>query len=284
MSEPQTAVINAMSVDIEEYFQVGAFEHTIDPANWDRIASRVEHNTDACIALFGQAGVKATFFTLGWVAERHPALIRRIVEAGHEVASHGYAHGRVHDMDAAGFRDDLRRTRKILEDASGTAIRGYRAPSFSIGARNAWALQVLADEGYDYSSSVAPIRHDHYGWPGSPRFAHRPVAGSPMIEVPITTVEVGGKVMAAGGGGFFRLLPYAFSSWAIRKVNGAERQPAVFYFHPWEVDPGQPRVAGAPLKSRIRHYTNLSVMADKMRRVLTDFRWDRMDRVYLGAA
>ena len=284
MSDAAGAIVNAMSVDIEEYFQVGAFEHTIDAGDWDRIASRVEHNTQACIDLFAEAGVSATFFTLGWVAERHPALIRRIVDAGHELASHGYSHGRVHDMDAEGFRADLRRTRAILEDSGGKPIRGYRAPSFSIGARNAWALQVLADEGYDYSSSVAPIAHDHYGWPGAPRFPHRPVAGSSMIEVPVSTVEVGGKVMAAGGGGFFRLLPYALSRWAIRRVNRDERQSAVFYFHPWEVDPEQPRVAGAPLRSRLRHYTNLSRMAGKMRRVLADFRWDRMDRVYLGAS
>lgn len=284
MSGTKLAITNAMSVDIEEYFQVGAFEDTIDRADWNGLASRVEYNTQACLDLFADAGVKATFFTLGWVAERHGTLVRRIVDAGHELASHGYSHGRVHDMDADGFRDDLRRTRAILEDAGGVAIRGYRAPSFSIGARNAWALNVLADEGYAYSSSVAPIAHDHYGWPGAPRFAHRPVAGSPMIEVPVTTVKIGGRVMAAGGGGFFRLLPYAFSKWAIGEVNGRERQPAVFYFHPWEVDPAQPRVANAPIKSRLRHYTNLSRMAGRMRRVLRDFRWGRMDTVYLGAA
>ena len=277
------AVVNAMSVDIEEYFQVGAFEHTIDRSDWEALGSRVEHNTQACLDLFAEAGISATFFTLGWVAERHKPLIRRIVDAGHELASHGYSHGRVHDMDPDGFRDDLRRTRAILEDCGGVAIRGYRAPSFSIGARNVWALDVLADEGYAYSSSVAPIAHDHYGWPGAPRFAHKPVSGSPMIEVPVTTVEVGNRVMAAGGGGFFRLLPYAFSRWAIRRVNSDEHQPAVFYFHPWEIDPDQPRVPNAPIKSRLRHYTNLSRMAGKMRRLLGDFRWDRMDNVYLAS-
>lgn len=281
---PAGPITNAMSIDIEEYFQVGAFEHTIDPATWDSIASRVEYNTQACIDLFAEAGIKATFFTLGWIAERHPALVQRIVGAGHELASHGYAHGRVHDMTPENFRADLRKTRAILEDTGGVKVRGYRAPSFSIGKGNAWALEVLADEGYDYSSSVAPIVHDHYGWPEAPRFAHKPVAGSEMIEVPVTTVKVAGRVMAAGGGGFFRLFPYAFSRWAIRQVNGEERQPAVFYFHPWEVDATQPRVPGAPLKSRLRHYTNLSRMADKMRHVLKDFRWGRMDSVYLGAA
>lgn len=275
-------IVNAMSVDIEEYFQVGAFERTIDRREWDNYASRVEANTQAVLDLYAAAQTKATFFTLGWVAERHPALIRRIVAEGHELASHGYAHDRVHDLTADGFRDDLRKTKAILEDAGGVEVVGYRAPSFSIGKRNAWALQVLADEGYAYSSSVAPFGTDHYGWPGFPRFAHRPVAGSSMIEVPVTTARFGGRTLAAGGGGFFRMLPYGFSRWAISQVNHRDRQPAVFYFHPWEVDPQQPRVANAPIKSRLRHYTNLDVMADKLRRVLTDFRWDRMDRVYLA--
>lgn len=285
MVDTRTApVVNAMSVDIEEYFQVGAFERTIDRRDWESHASRVETNTSKVIDLFAEAGVSATFFTLGWVAERHPALIRRIVEAGHELASHGYAHDRVHDLGAQRFREDLRRSKAILEDTGGVSVRGYRAPSFSIGQRNPWAIEVLAEEGYSYSSSIAPIAHDHYGWPGAPRFAHQPVSGSQMIEVPVTTVKVGSRIMAAGGGGFFRLFPYAFSRWAIGQVNGVERQPAVFYFHPWEVDPDQPRVPGAPLKSRLRHYTNLGVMADKLRRVLKDFHWDRMDRVYLGRA
>jgi polysaccharide deacetylase family protein (PEP-CTERM system associated) len=200
-------VVNAMSVDIEEYFQVGAFEHTINRAEWAGIASRVVGNTSRVIDLYAEAGVSATFFTLGWVAERHPQLIRRIVAAGHELASHGYAHDRVHDLDEQRFRADLRRTKALLEDAGGVAIRGYRAPSFSIGERNAWALRVLADEGYAYSSSVAPYGTDHYGWPGFPRFAHKPVAGSDMIEIPVTTARVGGRVVAAGGGGFFRSCP-----------------------------------------------------------------------------
>lgn len=280
---PRTGILNAMSVDVEEYFQVGAFERTIARNAWEGIGSRVEYNTGRVLDLFAAAGIKATFFTLGWVAERQPQLIRRIVDAGHEIASHGYAHDRVHSLTAEQFRADLRRTKGLIEDACGVAVRGYRAPSFSIGARNAWALEVLAEEGYAYSSSVAPIAHDHYGWPDAPRFAHRPVADNPMIEVPVTTVRIGGRNMACGGGGFFRLLPYGFSRWAIEQVNRVERQPAVFYFHPWEIDPDQPRVAGAPLKSRVRHYTNLGVMADKLARALRDFRWGRMDEVYLGA-
>ncbi len=274
-------IVNAMSVDIEEYFQVGAFENTIARADWGNIGSRVEHNTGRVLDLYAQAGIKATFFTLGWVAERHPRLIRRIVAEGHELASHGYAHDRVTSFTPDQFRADLRRARGLLEDAGGVAIRGYRAPSFSIGKANAWALQVLGDEGYAYSSSVAPIAHDHYGWPDAPRFAHKPVAGSDLIEVPITTARVGGRLMSFGGG-FFRLFPYAFAHWAMGQVNRRERQASVFYFHPWEIDPDQPRVEGAPIKSRIRHYTNLEAMAGKLARLMRDFRWDRMDRVFLG--
>ena len=277
-----TGIVNAMSVDIEEYFQVGAFERTIARGDWDMIASRVVSNTSRVIDLYAESGTKATFFILGWVAERHPDLIRRIVDGGHEVASHGYGHDRVTTFTPEQFKSDLQHTKALLEAASGVAVRGYRAPSFSICKDNAWALQVLADEGYAYSSSVAPFGTDHYGWPGFPRFAHRPVAGSDMIEVPVTTARIAGRLIAAGGGGFFRLLPYGIAQWAIRQVN-ADQQPAVFYFHPWEVDPDQPRVVGAPLKSKVRHYTNLDIMQDKLRRVLTDFRWDRLDRVYLGA-
>ncbi len=273
---PDTAPINAMSVDIEDWFQVGAFENTIAPADWDSLECRVESNTDAVLALYAEAGVSATFFTLGWVAERYPALMRRIVDAGHELASHGYGHDRVFTMDRARFAADLERTRKLLEDASGTRVIGYRAPSFSIDKRTPWAHEVLAEQGYRYSSSVAPIAHDHYGWPESPRFAWNPVKGSDLVEFPVTTALVGGRRMAAGGGGFFRLLPYALSKWAISQVN-SQGQSALFYFHPWEIDPDQPRVANAPLKSKIRHYTNLSGMAGKLRQVMTDFEWGRMD-------
>jgi polysaccharide deacetylase family protein (PEP-CTERM system associated) len=270
-------MLNALSVDVEDWFQVGAFERTIARADWAGLTHRVERNTDAVLALFEDAGVKATFFTLGWVAERYPALMRRIVEAGHEIASHGYDHARVFTFDGAGFRADLRKARAILEDASGQAVIGYRAPSFSIDRRTPWAHEVLAEEGYVYSSSVAPIRHDHYGWPESPRFAWKPVAGSPLVELPVTTAKLAGRTLAAGGGGFFRLLPYGFSRWAIRQVNGREERPAIIYFHPWEIDPDQPRVPGAPLRSRVRHYSNLSVMADKLRRLTRDFQWTRVD-------
>lgn len=277
-------IINGLSVDVEEWFQVGAFEKVIDRSGWDALASRVEGNCDAILDLFVGAGVKATFFTLGWVAERHPAMMRRIAEAGHEIASHGWDHARVFTLDARTFAADLERARHAIEQASGQAVRGYRAPSFSIDARTPWAFDVLAEQGYAYSSSVAPIVHDHYGWREAPRFAFRPLAGAELVEVPVTTVEIAGRRMAAGGGGFFRVLPYAFSRWALRQVNRRERRPGVFYFHPWEIDPDQPRVAGASLRSNIRHYTNLSVMADKLRALLGDFAWGRMDALVAGEA
>ncbi len=271
-------MINALSVDIEDWFHVGAFETVIDRADWDALESRVARNTDAVIALFGETDVKATFFTLGWVAQRDPALIRRIVEAGHEIASHGWDHKRVFSLTPAEFAEDLQRTRAALEDAAGCAVTGYRAPSFSIDHRTPWAHAVLAEQGYAYSSSIAPVNHDHYGWPQAPRFAFRPLSGSDLVELPVTTARFARRTLAAGGGGFFRLLPYQFSRWAVRQVN-RDHHPAIIYFHPWEIDPGQPRVANAPLKSKLRHYTKLDAMASKLRRLIGDFAWDRVDAV-----
>ena len=271
------AVTNGLSVDIEEWFQVGAFERTIARGDWDSLESRVEHNTGLVLDLFAQAGVTGTFFTLGWVAARHPALIRRIVAAGHEIASHGWDHTRVFTMDAAAFRDDLRRARIALEDAGGVAVTGYRAPSFSIDARTPWAHRVLAEEGYAYSSSVAPIAHDHYGWRDSPRYAWRPLADAPLIELPVTVAEIAGRRLATGGG-FFRLLPAALTDFAVRQVNGAG-QPAIFYFNPWEVDPGQPRVRHAPLRSKLRHYSRLGAMAGKLAALVRRHRWGRIDAI-----
>ena len=269
-------VINGLSIDVEDWFQVGAFENTISRESWDSLESRVEANCDRALALFDAGGVKATFFTLGWVAQRNPGVMKRIVEQGHELASHGWDHTRVFTLDQRGFAEDLRRARGTLEDISGHAVTGYRAPSFSIDARNPWAHEVLAREGYAYSSSVAPIVHDHYGWREAPRFAFRPVAGSLLIEIPVTTAVFAGRRIAAGGGGFFRVLPYALTRWAIRQVN-REGRPAAFYFHPWEIDPAQPRVANAPLRSRLRHYTNLAGMESKLRRLTGEFAWGRMD-------
>ncbi len=268
---------NALSVDVEDWFQVGAFENVIDRANWDKLDCRVERNSDAVLELFEAAHVKGTFFTLGWVAERYPQLIRRIVDAGHEIASHGYAHDRVFTFTPVQFAADIERSRKTIEDTSGALVSGYRAPSFSIDKRTPWAHEILAEQGYAYSSSVAPVRHDHYGWAEAPRFAFKPVAGSDFLEIPVTTAEFAGKRLAAGGGGFFRILPYIFSSWAIRQVNRQEHRPAIIYFHPWEIDPDQPRVANAPIRSKLRHYTRLDAMAGKLRRLATEFQWDRLD-------
>lgn len=271
--------INGLSVDVEDWFQVGAFEKVIARESWGALADRVERNCDRILQMFADAGARGTFFTLGWVAERHGPLMRRIAEEGHEVASHGWDHQRVFRLGAEAFARDLEVSRKAIEDAAGVAVTGYRAPSFSIDGRTPWAFDVLSEQGYTYSSSVAPVAHDHYGWREAPRFAFRPLADADLLEIPVTTALVAGRRVAAGGGGFFRVLPYGFSRWAIRQVNLREGRPAVFYFHPWEIDPEQPRVAGAPLRSRFRHYTNLDIMADKLRQLLGDFSWGRMDEV-----
>ena len=272
-----TAMRNGMSVDVEDWFQVGAFENTIPKSDWDGLARRVESNTDAVLDLFAESGTKATFFTLGWVAHRHPALIRRIADAGHEVASHGWDHQRVFTMDADAFRADVARAQMALEDASGQRITGYRAPSFSIDQRTPWAHAVLADAGYAYSSSVAPLAHDHYGWRDAPRYAFRPIDGQAMMEIPVTVAQIGARRIATGGG-FFRLLPALLTDFAVRQVN-TEIRPAMFYFHPWEIDPGQPRVRHAPWKSRLRHYSRLGAMAGKLRGLLDRHEWGRVDEV-----
>lgn len=271
-------VCNAMSVDVEDWFQVGAFETVIDKADWPTLEARVERNTDAVLALFAETGVKATFFTLGWVAQRNPALIRRIVAAGHEIASHGWDHQRVFTLTADQFRTDLSDARKAIEDAGGFAVTGYRAPSFSIDQRTPWAHAVLAEAGYRYSSSVAPIAHDHYGWLDAPRTAYRPLADAALIELPITIARFAGREMTTGGG-FFRLFPGVIIHRAVRTANADGQRPAVFYFHPWEIDPGQPRVAQAPLKSRLRHYSRLGAMAGKLRTLIGAHQWGRVDGV-----
>lgn len=273
--------VNALSVDIEDWFQVGAFEHVIAREQWDSLEDRVEANTDRVLALFAQAHVHATFFTLGWVAERHGALLRRVVEAGHEVASHGWDHQRVFTMGPEQFRADLARARGVIEDATGVRVLGYRAPSFSIDRRTPWAHPVLAEEGYAYSSSVAPLHHDHYGWPGAPRGPWHPVEDSDFVELPVTLARFLGRDVTTGGG-FFRLLPASVTDRAIDAANDAERS-AVFYFHPWEIDPGQPRVKDAPLKSKLRHYSRLGAMRGKLAGLLTRHPWDRVDHV-LGMA
>lgn len=275
-------MLNALSVDVEDWYMVGAFERTIDRADWPTKEVRVERNTDAVLQLFDDAGVKATFFTLGCVAAAHPALMRRIVDAGHEVASHGWDHIRVFTMSPGQFQADIAKARAAIEDATGQVVKGYRAPSFSIDTRTPWAHGLLAEAGYVYSSSIAPVKHDHYGWPEAPRFAWHPLPDSELIELPVSTVQVGGRNFAAGGGGFFRLLPYDLSAWAIRRLNAQEKRPAIFYFHPWDMDPGQPFVRQAPLKSKLRHYPNLSRMAPKLRRLAREFQWGRTDAVVEG--
>jgi polysaccharide deacetylase family protein (PEP-CTERM system associated) len=282
--ENRHRILNGLSVDVEAWFQVGAFEEVIERGHWNSLPDRVERNVEQVLELFAEAEVKATFFTLGWVAHRHPKLIARIAGQGHEIASHGWDHARVHTMNRKSFAEDIRKARNALEDAGGVGVSGYRAPSFSIDQRTPWAFMELAEQGYSYSSSVAPIAHDHYGWPDAPRFAFKPIPWSDIIEIPVTTAEIAGRRMAAGGGGFFRVLPYAFSRWAIRRVNRQEGRAAVFYFHPWEIDPGQPRAQGAPLKSRLRHYTNLHKMSGKLRQLVHEFAWGRMDTLALREA
>ncbi len=274
---PQRTIVNGLSVDVEDWFQVGAFENVIARDTWDNLPLRVADNVLRVLDMFDAADVKATFFTLGWVARRNGALIRRIADAGHEIASHGWDHARVFTLDRKSFGEDLAKARKELEDASGARVTGYRAPSFSIDHRTPWAYEELAQQGYAYSSSVAPIAHDHYGWREAPRFAFQPLPWHSLVEIPVTTAILGGRRVAAGGGGFFRVLPYAFSRWAIRQVNRVEQRPAVFYFHPWEIDPEQPRVPDAPMRSKLRHYTNLDKMAGKLTELVHEFAWGRMD-------
>lgn len=275
-----TGVTNVMSVDVEDYFQVGAFEKTIARDAWETWPCRVEANIERILALFARHQIQATFFTLGWMAERYPGMVRSIVAAGHELASHGYGHQRVSDLTREEFQADVVRAKKLLEDLTGVAVIGYRAPSFSIGSNNLWALDVLAETGHRYSSSIYPIAHDHYGMPEAPRFPYRPQSCPTLLELPPTTVPLAGRNLPAAGGGYFRLLPYAASRWLIRRITEGEGQAAMFYFHPWEVDPGQPRIPGAPLKSRFRHYVNLNVMEAKLDRLCQDFAWDRADRVH----
>lgn len=274
---------NAMTVDVEDYYQVSAFEPHVRRDEWNLYESRVERNTERVLELFDAHQIRATFFMLGIVAERHPGLVRRIVDADHELASHGYAHVRVTQQLPHEFRADVVRTKELLEDIAGCAVRGYRAASYSIGATNLWALEVLRETGHDYSSSIYPIRHDLYGMPGAPRFAFRHNDNG-LLEIPVTTVRVLNQTLPCGGGGYFRLLPYRASRWAMRRVNRHDRQACVFYFHPWEIDPEQPRPSDLRLKTRVRHYLNLSRMEARLTRLLSDFRWSRMDQVFLPTA
>jgi len=272
---------NAMSVDVEDYFQVSAFAPHIHREDWDSLPCRVERNVDVILGLLDEANARATFFTLGWIAERYPQVVRRIVDNGHELASHGYGHQRASDLTPAEFRDDITHAKSLLEDLGGVVIRGYRAPSFSISQKNWWAVEELENAGYVYSSSIYPVRHDHYGMPDAPRFPHRPNGESGILELPPTTLPLFGRNLPAAGGGWFRLLPYAMSRWMLRRVNVQDLAPCMFYFHPWELDAGQPRQPGLSAKTRFRHYVNLHRMPGRLRQLLNDFEWDRVDRVFL---
>lgn len=281
MTTTSTAgVANALSVDVEDYYQVQALAGVYRRADWDACESRVERNTDAILQIFADAGAHATFFTLGWIAERHPGLVRRIVAQGHELASHGYSHARVDSQTPEAFRADVRKTRRILEDISGAPVHGYRAATFSVGPHTPWAWRVLEEEGHAYSSSIYPVVRDNYGVRDAPRGPYRPEGAERLTEIPISTLRLGGRNWPIGGGGYFRLLPYAASRAAIERLNRAEGAPAVFYIHPWEVDPAQPRPGGVPLKSRLRHYLNLDKTGPRLGRLARAFRWDRMDRVF----
>jgi polysaccharide deacetylase family protein (PEP-CTERM system associated) len=276
------AITNALTIDVEDWFQVSAMAPYIRREDWPTRECRVERNVDRLLQMLDAHGTQATFFTLGWVAERYPGLVRRIVAGGHELASHGYGHERASDLDRAALHADLDRAKKLLEDIGGVAVRGYRAPSFSIGHGNLWAFDTLAETGHDYSSSLYPIQHDHYGMPDAPRFAHRRDNG--LLEIPVTTVRMGARNLPSSGGGWFRLFPYPLTRWMIQRVNRDDRQAAIFYMHPWEIDPGQPRVPGIDAKTRFRHYVNIGRTEAKLVRLLGDFRWGRMDRIFLDRA
>ena len=272
-------ITNALTIDVEDYFQVSAFAPYIPRDHWDGKVCRVEGNVDRILQMLADHRTQATFFTLGWIAQRHPHLVRRIVDNGHELASHGYGHQRASDLDEAAFFADIDSSRKLLEDVAGQRVSGYRAPSFSIGAKNLWAFDCLLKAGYTYSSSIYPIRHDHYGMPEAPRFAHEVRDG--LWEIPVTTACFFDRNWPASGGGYFRLMPYAMSRWLLQRVNHLDKQPAIFYFHPWEIDVDQPRIPGIDAKTRFRHYLNLHRMEARIRRLLADFKWGRMDEIFL---
>ncbi len=272
---------NAMSIDVEDYFQVSAFENHIFRSDWDQVEHRIEANMERLLDLMAKSEMKATFFVLGWLAERYPDMVKRIVKDGHELASHGYYHQRVRDLTQSEFRQDLLKSKAILEDISGTEIRGFRAPSYSIGKQNLWAFEVLVEAGYTYSSSIYPIKHDHYGFPGAPRFVFRDKKTG-LIEIPITTIRMFRRLRPAGGGGFFRLYPYTLTKWLINQINQHEGQAAIFYLHPWEIDPYQPRQVDIPLKTRFRHYLNLDKTEYRLKWLLKDFNWGRVDQVFIN--
>ena len=275
------ATRNALTIDVEDYFQVSAFAPHIPRSEWPIRECRVERNVASILAMLDDHDTKATFFTLGWIAERYPGVVREIVANGHELASHGYGHERASDQTPDSFYADINVAKLLLEDLSGCEVKGYRAPSFSIGEQNLWAFECLERAGYHYSSSIYPIQHDHYGMPNAPRHAH---AIGNLLEIPATTLRFFNRNWPASGGGYFRLMPYGLSRWMIERINRVDNMPAVFYFHPWEVDPGQPRIPGVGMKTRFRHYVNIHRMEGRLNRLLADFPWGRMDDLFLKSA
>lgn len=271
-------MIHCLSFDIEEHFQVSAFASPMRRRHWHQFESRVEKNAEKILDLLAHFEAQATFFVLGWVAERHPALIRRLVEEGHEVASHGYAHELIMAQTPSTFREDVRKAKRILEDIAGAPVLGYRAPSFSITSDTQWALPILAEEGYVYDSSIFPIVHDRYGLPGAKPWCHELTTSSgPLMEVPPSTVRVLGLRLPVAGGGYFRLLPYPVLERLLRKVE-AQGHPLVLYFHPWELDPEQPKMNGS-LFSQFRHYLNLDKTEERLRSLLADFKFAPVQKV-----
>ncbi len=271
--------INAMTIDVEDYFQVSAFNNYISLNQWANHECRVENNIDRLLQLFADNDVKATFFTLGWIADKYPGVVKNIVENGHELASHGLNHTRVFDQNPAQFIEDISHTKKLLEDIGGVEVRGYRAASFSIDERNLWAYDCLSEAGYQYSSSIYPVEHDHYGMPDAPRFSFF-ANSSGLVEVPISTVRWMNRLWPSGGGGYFRFFPYVLSKRLIQTVNEKEQRSAIFYLHPWEIDPEQPRQNNLPLKTKFRHYINLKHTYHRLERLVKDFQWGRMDKVF----
>jgi peptidoglycan-N-acetylglucosamine deacetylase len=270
---------NALTVDVEDYFHVAAFDATVSPADWQALPHRVSRNTGLLLQQFDQHQAKATFFILGWVAERYPELVRQIYAAGHEVASHGYSHIKASSQTVAEFSADIRRAKALLEDITGAAVIGYRAPSFSIDKSNEWAFAALQEAGYLYSSSTYPVVHDLYGTPDWPQQPYQRPEG--IWEYPMPVLNKIGKQWPVAGGGYFRLMPYWLSKKCIDSYLKQSSTPYMFYFHPWEIDPEQPRFSDAPLRSRFRHYANLNRMEAKLVRLLQDYQWRSVKEVYL---
>ena len=272
-------ISNALTIDVEDYFQVAALAEAVDRKDWHDMEYRVEANTDRLLSVLGDHNTKATFFTLGWVAEKSPALVRRIHDAGHEVASHGYSHQLIYKQTPEVCREETRRSKAILEDIIGEPVTGYRAASYSITAQSRWALDILCEEGFTWDSSIFPVHHDRYGMPGTPRWPHRLKTdnGSEIAEFPLSTLKLPGYTLPIAGGGYFRLFPYWFSQWGLGSINRMGK-PFVFYLHPWEIDPGQPRL-DVKWFSRFRHYNNLEVCEQRLVNLLKRFRFTTMSDV-----